>query len=336
MLVLDTTLKGELAIFRESMIKFPESKDLNLEICGAGYKRLNMYLNRQFIKILEDLGTPPEPFMDLQQQAMRNIKAMTESAINAANYLEDNQIGQAMGLPGFLRVLHDVGLGFGMDSFLRQCVNVAASVQLRHLKYKARIPVENAHTLYGIVDETGTLRSREIYVSIRQKDGNDDVLTGDALVTRAPAMHPGDIQIVQAVDVPGSNPLKALHNCVAFSQHGDRDLPSQLSGGDLDGDLYNVIFDKRLFPKKFSPAAGYPWLPPVDIGRAVLSTDMTRFFITFMETDQLGYISNTHLQIADQKPEGTFSPECKTLAAMASTAVDYSKTGIPVSETCPT
>ena len=55
------------------------------------------------------------------------------------------------------------------------------------------------------------------------------------VVTRSPVMHPGDVQIVNAVDVPPHSPLKRLSNVVVFSQHGDRDLPGQLSGGDLDG-----------------------------------------------------------------------------------------------------
>lgn len=50
-----------------------------------------------------------------------------------------------------------------------------------------------------------------------------------------------------------------------------------------------------------------------------------------METDQLGYICNTHLQVADQMPDGTLNPSCLKLAEMASTAVDFSKTGVAVS-----
>lgn len=50
-----------------------------------------------------------------------------------------------------------------------------------------------------------------------------------------------------------------------------------------------------------------------------------------METDQLGYIRNTHLQVADQMADGTLNPSCLQLAEMASTAVDFSKTGVPVS-----
>lgn len=49
-----------------------------------------------------------------------------------------------------------------------------------------------------------------------------------------------------------------------------------------------------------------------------------------MENDQLGMISNLHMQAADQCDLGTFDSKCKKFAALASTAVDFSKTGVPV------
>ncbi|KAK5173143.1 uncharacterized protein LTR77_003265 [Saxophila tyrrhenica] len=49
-----------------------------------------------------------------------------------------------------------------------------------------------------------------------------------------------------------------------------------------------------------------------------------------MESNMLGMICNTHLQLADQRETGTFSDDCIKLAGMASTAVDFSKTGIRV------
>jgi hypothetical protein len=47
-----------------------------------------------------------------------------------------------------------------------------------------------------------------------------------------------------------------------------------------------------------------------------------------MENDKVGIISNMHLLLSDKQT--THSEGCKTLAAMASTAVDYPKTGIKV------
>ena len=181
----------------------------------------------------------------------------------------------------------------------------------------------------GIMDESGVLQEGEIYCPTHNETG-PSLVTGNVVITRCPALHPGDVQCVTAVDVPEGNPLRALHNVVVFSSHGQRDLPSQLSGGDLDGDLYNVIYDDTLYPKRLSGPADYLTAPPIDIGRTVERSDMTEFFIQFMENDNLGLIATLHQILADQSPKGTFDPLCIELASMHSTAVDFSKTGIPV------
>jgi hypothetical protein len=58
---------------------------------------------------------------------------------------------------------------------------------------------------------------------------------------------------------------------------------------------------------------------------------MTDFFVTFMATDQLGRIATLHKVLTDQKDDGVSNPDCVILAEMHSTAVDFSKSGIPVS-----
>ena len=180
------------------------------------------------------------------------------------------------------------------------------------------------------MDETGYLQEGQIYCPVHSETGGI-VIVGKIVITRSPALHPGDVQYVEAVDVPEDSPLRVLHNCVVFSSKGERDLPSKLSGGDLDGDLYNIIFDRDLFPSEISEPADYPIVSPVDIGRQVTRSDMTDFFIRFMENDQLGRIAVSHVKLADQRPLGTFDPDCIVLASLHSTAVDFSKTGIPVS-----
>jgi hypothetical protein len=81
--------------------------------------------------------------------------------------------------------------------------------------------------------------------------------------------------------------------------------------------------------------ADYPRVPGMELDREVTINDMSSFFVEFMETDQLGQICSRHVQLADQRPYGVFDPDCIKLANMASTAVDFSKTGIPVSPAFP-
>jgi hypothetical protein len=218
-----------------------------------------------------------------------------------------------------------MGLDFHHDPFLYSVVEMSVVSKLRDIKYRGRIPIEEGLTLYGIMDETGILRANEIFVvTEKSPDGGRVVLVrNNVVVTRSPAMHPGDIQIVNAVNVPEGSPLRQLSNVVVFSQHGDRDLPSMLSGGDLDGDLYNVIWLPQLVPQVTYVAADYPKAPPKELDREVNRKDMSDFFVTFMESDQLGMLCTAHLQIADQRPRGVLDPDCVKLAGMASTVREH-------------
>lgn len=348
MVSLDTRLKGEQMLLRSNMKKFETESSWKLEICGAAFKPLPMFLNRQLIKILEDLEVPSEVFFDLQEDAISKLRYMTESPINTGLFLRQS-IPQATHISSLIWHLAEAGLDYHDDSFLYSVVEMAIVTELRDLKYRGRIPVKDGMTLYGIMDETGVLQEGEVFVITEQHaasrgasapngyreddpapSGKQVLENRHIMVTRSPAMHPGDVQIVRAVNVGEESPLQQLRNVVVFSQHGGRDLPSQLSGGDLDGDLYNVIYDQRFLTAQTYVAAEYPRLSPLELDRPITADDMSSFFVKFMETDQLGMICNVHMKLADQKPLGTLAPDCVKIAAMASTAVDFSKTGIPV------
>ncbi|KAI9780131.1 MAG: hypothetical protein M1839_006968 [Geoglossum umbratile] len=330
MISLDNRLEGDVLNLRDSMIKFVGSTTLDIEVCGAAFRPLPLYLNRQTIKILEDLGVEDDVFLKLQADAIEKLRHTTLSPINAASFLERNAVGKAAQLPWLIKKLNDLRLLFQEDPFLRSTVELAVLFQLRELKHRSRILVDEGSTLYGIMDETNFLREGEIYCVIETEKDGRSVILGDVTITRAPALHPGDVQVATAVNAPADSPLNALHNCVVFSQKGKRDLPSQLSGGDLDGDLYNIIEHRGLRPKFIHSPADYPLVAPFEIQGTVERHHMTDFFIQFMENDQLGRIATLHQTFADQKSAGTLDPVCINLANMHSTAVDFSKSGIPV------
>lgn len=333
MLALDSRLQGKSVFLRPSMIKFRESDSADLEICEAGYRPLPLYLNQQMIKILEDMGVDHQFFMDLQAMEVERLRMTTSSPKTASKFLKTHSVGDKIDLPWFIDRLSRLQLSFQDDDFLMDVVEAAVLIELRALKYKARIPVKDGYTLFGVMDETEILREGEVFCIV-EVDGHARVITGKygrkVIVTRSPALHPGDIQLATAVTVPEDSPLMQLRNCICFSQKGSRDLPSQLSGGDLDGDKFHVIFDTNAETKDIFPPADYARQTPIELKRKVNREDMTDFFVKFMETDQLGRICNTHKMLADQSKEGVRDPLCVTLAEMASTAVDFSKTGIPV------
>lgn len=333
MLSLDTRFEKDTLALRPSMIKFDGSTWPDIEICEVPYKPLPMYLNRQLIKILEDMGVNDKFFLELQADEIQRLKSITSNPTDASKFLKRQSIGDTVHLPWLIDHLGLLGLDFQQDPFLRDILQMTLLVELRLLKHKTRIPVEKGWHLHGLMDETGFLKEGQIYCTATVNGIKTAVVGEDLVISRAPALHPGDVQLAEGVMPPDGSPLRALINCICFSAKGTRDLPSMLSGGDLDGDRYYIIWDDRCKPKKYFEPADYPRLDPIDIGRTVEREDMTDFF--FMETDQLGRIAVNHRILADQMPEGTLHDNCITLAEMHSTAVDFSKTGIPVSSSIP-
>lgn len=338
MLSLDPHLRGSVICIREeTMKKFP-SRDMKcLGICDVANRPLRLVLNRQLIKIMEDMGTPNSWFFDLQNKALNVLRHVTASTRNTSTFLGYQDIGTIAGLPGLIKALDAMGNNYRRDRFLRSVVEHVVLRELRLLKHKARIPVSKGVTLFGVMDETGFLGPNEVYVTFeRPKKGAghhiecDSLRDGDVIVTRCPALHPGDVQVARMVRPPTGHPLRQLKNCIVFSQIGTRDLPSQLSGGDLDGDLYNVIWDPKALPSFSFPPADYLRMAPEELDRPVNREDIADFFMNFMKTDILGLIANRHQILADILADGTCADLCIRLAMMHSTAVDYSKTGIPV------
>ncbi|KAI1214371.1 RdRP-domain-containing protein [Annulohypoxylon truncatum] len=337
MLSLDDTLKGMVMRIRpESMVKF-ESEDLRfLEICDMANKPIPLVLNRQMIKILEDMKVSEQWFLDLQNRELTRLREITAHIHNTVTFLKRQKVAEQINFSKFIRRLTRLGIDYRKDAFLCSIVETVVLKEVRLLKHKARIPVEKGVTLFGVLDEFNYLEEHEVYVTFENeklsRSRGLNLHNKLVLVTRSPALHPGDIQVRRAVVPPPGHPLRSLSNCIAFSQKGSRDLPSQLSGGDLDGDIYNVIWDKEAV---FSlegvfKAADYPLVKPKNIGREVTREDMTDFFVDFMATDQLGVIATKHMILADMKNAGTADNECRLLAELHSTGVDYSKSGIPI------
>ncbi|KAL4877131.1 RNA dependent RNA polymerase-domain-containing protein [Aspergillus karnatakaensis] len=332
MLSLDCRLSGLRICTRPSMVKFEAEDQDNVEICGSASKPIGLVLNRQVIKILEDMGVPDSWFMDLQALRIEQLRVATATTKHTARFLKGQDVGECIRLYRLFLLFDRLELNYKEVPFLRSIVEAMVLRELRLLKHKARIPVAKGITLYGVMDETGFLNEDEVFVTYSTMDGRFAAPPGACrmLVTRSPALHDGDIQYAYNVLPPKEHPLTKLKNCIVFSRKGSRDLPSQLSGGDLDGDLYNIIWDPEATPSRVFAPADYPRVPPLDIRRPVTREDMANFFVDFMQADKLGVIATKHMILADQMELGTSHSNCKMLALLHSTAVDFSKTGIPV------
>ncbi|KAJ5693424.1 hypothetical protein N7462_002847 [Penicillium macrosclerotiorum] len=333
MLALNSRLApGSVINLRPSMVKFPSDDLRVLEICDVGSKPIPLVLNRQIIKIMEDMKVPERWFFHLQEIQLTDLRKITSTVENTVKYVKRQSISQSLRLHKLFHYFNALGIDYRKENFLRSVIEILVLRELRLLKHKARILVPKGVTLFGIIDETGFLKEDEVFVTYEATRDQVEPPPGPGrvLVTRSPALFDGDIQIAYNTIPPHDHPLSKHRNCIIFSQRGSRDLPSKLSGGDLDGDIFHIIWDPECTPAATYLPADYPRVEPIDIGRLVDGEDMMEFFVNFMETDRLGMIATRHMIMADQSEGGTSHRQCKLLAQLHSRAVDFSKTGIPV------
>ncbi|PVH92839.1 hypothetical protein DM02DRAFT_635040 [Periconia macrospinosa] len=72
----------------DSMVKFESTDIENPEICDAANKPVPLVLNRQMIKILEDMGLPAKWFLDQQTAALEILQLVTVHISNTTSFLE--------------------------------------------------------------------------------------------------------------------------------------------------------------------------------------------------------------------------------------------------------
>lgn len=224
---------------RPSQIKF-ESSHTMLEVVRPAVF-LPATLNRQSIVLLSARGIRDEVFVNKTHDMMRTLDRGLEDATTAVQMLTDNMdpygICQSMARmirAGFLR---------RKDPHLMNLMNTFRVSRLKDLKQKTKIAVSQGASLMGVVDDTSSLDENEIFVQVSRavnfgsnREGQKrTVVTGECVIFRNPCFQPGDVRVVKAVDCQR---LHHMHDVVVFSAAGRRDLPSMLSGGDLDGDDY--------------------------------------------------------------------------------------------------
>lgn len=193
---------------------------------------------------------------------------------------------------------------------------------------KIQIPLDKGRIMIGTSDETMTLESGEVFIQYSKKTTtpgkNLSTYEGLVVVTKNPCFHEGDIRVFKAVNVPS---LSHMVDCIVFPQKGQRPHPDEMSGSDLDGDMYFVCWDPELCQFQNKTPMDFPKAEKTQLTREVNSSDVIDFLTEYIKYDKLGLIANAHLVQADSNKNGIFSNECHRLAKMHSDAVDFPKTG---------
>ncbi|KAE9346266.1 hypothetical protein PF008_g8362 [Phytophthora fragariae] len=324
--------RQESIVLRESMSKF-ESNHTMLEIVACA-GRSEAYLTRQSVLILSDLGISEDVFMEMQEEILSDLRTLI--ATDDGAYFELKAVLPPAIIWRIDVLVRNLGVKILDDELLSSLARTIYHYRLANTVMRARIPIAQGRTLMGVADFTGTLGYGEVYVQYSVTDeetGADTYVTLDGVdvaVHRSPCHHPGDIRVLRCrADVPPQ--LLQLKDCIVFPCQGPRPHPDECTGGDLDGDMFVVIWDKRLIPSRtqvhepmtFDDETDGDTSPRGD--EYYQSTDedgLIDFYVHSIQDDILGVASNAHLALCDSSNEGSLDEDAKVLTRICSKQVD--------------
>ncbi|ONI10959.1 hypothetical protein PRUPE_4G078800 [Prunus persica] len=268
-LAVDPTLSKNLSL-RKSMCKF-QSNNTTLDVLKWS-KYQPYFLNREVITLLSTLGVPDDVFMEKQKQVLNQLDGVLADPFREQKTMELLFQGEVINI---LKEMVLCGYTPDAEPFLAMMLHAYSAEKLQKLRSKTRIFVPSGRSMMGCLDETGTLEYGQVFVQcshrgsrqfydvsshiISGSSSSEDsfIVKGKVVVAKNPCLHPGDMRVLKAVNVPA---LHHLVDCVVFPQKGKRPHPNECSGGDLDGDLYLVSWDPYLIPPRqiepmnYSPA----------------------------------------------------------------------------------
>ncbi|KAI6227443.1 RNA-directed RNA polymerase [Aphelenchoides fujianensis] len=291
-------------VFRESQKKFEDTEDetkATLEVVKYSMPS-PVSLNRPLIMILDQVAEHQSP-----ERYARVSHRITEI---------------------FERELDGLGAMLTNDRMAAIQLASRTTSPIGFQQLKIPIPPSAGRTMYGVIDELGYLNPGQVFVqcspNIHVASNVCRPFVGQVMISKNPCHVPGDVRLFDAVFVPE---LSHLRDVVVFPRFGARPHTDEMSGSDLDGDEYTVIFEDDLFIEHNEPPMSFPKKTAAVQAGANSTSGIVDFFLKYLDQDTIGRVSNAHLIAVDKC--GIYHPVCESIAAKCSIAVDFPKTGEP-------
>ena len=237
MLVLDKTLSGKRMIIPHSMIKFISGDDVvhkYLEILGVSSPSKEVYLSGFLLDLFSTNQKKASDTVDDDLAQYITDYIIKPNLKNLEKYHCEN----------YRNACERHFKGSDCESlFYSETLPASLLGSSKFLElFSLRFPIPKSCFLYGVCDYSKVLKEREVFIQFLDKSGNKQIITGEILLTKTPALFGCDLQFFKAVDYPE---LHHLSNVIVFSINCDTS-PTELVNGDLDGDQFIIIYDQEL------------------------------------------------------------------------------------------
>lgn len=242
--------------------------DVNDMVCYAN-------LNRQISLLLSHLGVPDDFFTGLMKKEIDQIMAVRSSKERAWKLIRSEKwdfdeksenSAEYVTAEKFLLAGHSLG-----EPKLQNLLLKIQKKGLTKLK-SGRMRLKDSAFLVGAPDPLNILEEGEVYVHVynrfmpsyssRDNTKVASVLEGTVVVSRLPALHPGDVRILNAVYRPELAEFfkGSCGGIILFSTKGNRSAGDMMGGGDFDGDRYLVLFGNNQFTNHIKQVEPYNYV----------------------------------------------------------------------------
>ena len=246
-LVVNHKINGRKIILTKSMIKYNVNNSENLEICR--FSRYSTgFLNLQIIILLVINGVKSNKIFNIVKKEMMNYRNYKIVKNSKKIPVENNDINKILNTIS----KQDENLILHKDYMSKIARSAYIYNRLAGISKKYRFHLKNCCFLFGVCDFFGILKKDQIFAQIHKENGNKKIIQGEVLITRNPCLSSYDIHKVQAVNNSRISKYfsEFYENIIIFPSKGKMPLPSKISGGDLDGDIYWICWE-RAFVKQF-------------------------------------------------------------------------------------
>ncbi|CAL1711823.1 unnamed protein product [Somion occarium] len=321
-LMLSLDLQPEHAHFRKSQKKFTATQNNTFSVVGHSVPYAFARLNNDVVVLLASLGITTEKFVEKQRayhRWVRDTSTEWQAAFDFLSALGRIELAERLLLEGIdSDAIQKAIRGLQKSEVANFRKNEGGRFRVRTLIPKSRF-------LFGVCDPYGVLREGEVHVRVMlPREGATTLTNVDVLVVRNPCLHPGDCVKLRAVNHPR---LSHLVDCIVFATKGRRAAPSMMSGGDLDGDQFTIIWDPDLVPSTVAESYTYP-ASREHVNTNITRQDLAKHFASY-NSMSLARIVALHSRWARYSSKGAMCDECQELNALHSSVVDGASTRIP-------
>ncbi|CAO3635853.1 unnamed protein product [Cunninghamella blakesleeana] len=284
------------------------------------------FLDRSIITTLTSYGIHEQVFHFMIQHSVQSLNNLTNYPSITYDYLKE--FANEFGTVQRMRQMIDAGFLTRLDPFIYNSICAFKFNRLKNIRKFGSLHVKKGAELMVILDDTNTLADNEIFCQLSDLNkgllSKREVITGACMIFPKPCLHSGDMIIVKAINSPK---LRHWNDVIVVSSKQKSLLPSQIVGGQFNGERYTIIWDPQLIPlQPLLETLENKEPPDTSAAKPINRSKAISYFVNYLNNDHRDSIEKYFLRAADKSTRGARDGECTQLSVQYADVMEFLQT----------